>query len=166
VRHVLHRMLGQVEVRREGKAQSNAADHRGQAFRFCRVRSNIERGRLRAVSLAPWQRGEERVTGCVDAAGLPLLQPCRHGKWAISSLCAGHRGSPTWDPSSMGGEQGLVHTLQQLDQRLVDGVDSNQPQTGVLQVDDDIHRYRHDRRKPKHMSPTARSGACHAVSGQ
>jgi hypothetical protein len=47
--------------------------------------------------------------------------------------------------------QRSLHALAQLHQDLVEGVDSNKPQTRIFDIENDVNRNRHDERKAKHM---------------
>lgn len=44
-----------------------------------------------------------------------------------------------------------LHALAQLHQGLVEGVDSDKPQTRIFDIENDINRNRHDERKTNHM---------------
>src|SRR5215471_7493976 len=53
-------------------------------------------------------------------------------------------------------EHSSLHALPQLHERLVEGTESDQPRARELQVENDIHRQRHDGREAQHVEPSAR----------
>ena len=53
----------------------------------------------------------------------------------------------------------LVHALAQLYESLIEGIEPDEPQTWVLEVENDVHRQGHDGRKPAHVKPAARLAA-------
>jgi len=60
----------------------------------------------------------------------------------------------------------LLHAFEHVDQHLVEGVDADESQAWVLDVDDDVHRQGHARGKADHVEPAARLGGGHAVAGE
>src|ERR671912_2036080 len=89
------------------------------------------------------------------ACGAATERAGRRARWRSRPL---HLTAPTWCAS--------LHALAKVEQDVIRGVDTNQPQAWILDVEDDVDRGRQHRRKYHRIEPaTGRCGCC-ALSDQ